>query len=39
MAKENLALEVLETGVDPEMQTEGVSCCWTMFTYFDNTTW
>lgn len=37
MAKENLALEVLETGVDTEVQTEGISCCWTMFIYFYNT--
>ncbi len=36
MAKENLALEVLETGTDVEVQSEGVSCCYTLFVYFYN---
>lgn len=31
METENLALEILEEGVDVEVTTEGFGCCFTLF--------
>jgi len=33
MANENEALVIIEEGTDPEVQMEGLGCCWTAFIY------
>lgn len=33
METENLALEILEEGVDVEVTTEGFGCCFTLFVF------
>jgi len=33
MAKENEALVIVEEGTDPEVQVEGLGCCWTTFVF------
>lgn len=34
MANENVALEIIEEGVDAEESTESLGCCWTMFVFY-----
>ena len=34
MAKERLSLEVVEEGRNPEVTTEGLGCCWTLFMFY-----
>lgn len=34
MAKENVALEILEEGVKAEESTESFGCCWVMFAFY-----
>lgn len=34
MAKEILALEIIEEGLTLDESTEGVSCCWTIYTFY-----
>ena len=36
MVKENLALVIVEEGVDADVSTEGLGCCFTMFAFFGN---
>jgi len=37
MAKENVALAIIEEGVDTEVSTESFGCCWSLFTYLEVT--
>lgn len=34
MAREKLALEVLEEGRNTEVTTEGFGCCWSLYMFY-----
>jgi len=34
MANENLALVIIEEGIDSAESGGGVGCCWTLFVFF-----
>jgi len=36
MVNENMGLVIIEEGVDAEVSTEGLGCCFTMFIFFGN---
>lgn len=34
MAKENIALDIIEEGVNVEAETEAFGCCWTVYVWY-----